>query len=299
MIEELLTLKDGRKLGYGIYGNPQGFPVLDFHGIPGSRREAALIAEFLGRGDLCFIGFDRPGYGRSTPRRGFRILDLPEDVAALADHLKLDRFIALGYSGGGPFALAFAARFPQRIAALGIVSGVGPAGIGSAGMHESNKRKFDMARQMPWLARAMLLVAFSNLRRNPERFASQLHRIWGQMPAPDQKALGDTRFADGILAVSRDAILNSVRGWVNEELLMAAPWGFELQEIDCPDIYLWHGGMDKNVPIAMAKAVARQLPNCHASFLEEEGHLSLLYNHGNKIIDTLVQAGKMKISQNG
>lgn len=296
MMEDILTLKDGRKLGYGIYGNAQGLPLLDFHGIPGSRREAALIAEFLGREDLCVIGFDRPGYGRSTPRRGFRVLDLPEDVIALADHLKLDRFLVLGYSGGGPFALALAARHPERIAAIGIVSGVGPAGIGSKGMHESNQKKFDMARQMPWLARAILSAAFSGLRKNPARLSSQLHHIWEQMPAPDQKALSDLRFSDGILTVTRDAILNSVSGWVNEELLMASPWGFDLQEISCPDIYLWHGGKDKNVPLAMGKAVVERLPACHASFLEEEGHLSLLYNHGSEIIDTLIQVGGRKIS---
>lgn len=110
-------------------------------------------------------------------------------------------------------------------------------------------------------------------------------------PAPDREALRDTRFADGILSVTRDAILNSVTGWVNEELLMASPWGFDLQEISCPDIYLWHGEMDKNVPVAMGKAVAERLSGCHSFFLEGEGHLSLLYNHGSEIIDTLVQMG--------
>lgn len=291
MIEDILTLKDGRKLGYGLYGNTQGLPLLDFHGIPGSRREAALMADFLGREDLCFVGFDRPGYGCSTPRGGFRILDLPEDVIALTNHLKLDRFLVLGYSGGGPFALALAARHPERIAAIGIVSGVGPARSGSKGMHASNQRKFDMARKMPWLARAMLFAAFSGLRKNPARLSSQLHHIWEQMPAPDQKVLSDWRFADGILAVTRDAIQNSVNGWVNEELLMALPWGFTPQEISCSNIYLWHGSKDKNVPLAMGKAVAEQLPGCRASFLKDEGHLSLLYNHGSEIIATLVQAG--------
>ena len=32
-----ILLRDGRKLGYAEYGDPQGKPVFLFHGIPGSR----------------------------------------------------------------------------------------------------------------------------------------------------------------------------------------------------------------------------------------------------------------------
>ncbi len=291
MIEDTLRLQDGRSLGYGIYGNPGGIPIFDFHGIPGSRREAALIAEYLGRVELCFIGFDRPGYGRSSPKRDFRIPDLPADVAALADFLSIKRFIALGYSGGGPFALACAARMPGRIAAVGIVSGVGPSEIGSVGMHSSNRKKFNLAQRAPWLARLMLGVAFSSLRRDPGRLEKQLKKIWQQMPAPDRQVLKDRRYSDGILAVTRDALMSSVAGWVNEEVLMALPWGFELGSVLCPNIFLWHGSLDRNVPLAMGKAVAARLAGCRPFFLENEGHLSLLYNHGSQIMDVLVRAG--------
>jgi pimeloyl-ACP methyl ester carboxylesterase len=290
MIEDLLKLEDGRKLGYGLYGNPHGTVIVDFHGIPGSRREAALIESFLGREDLCFVGFDRPGYGRSSPKRNYRITDIPADVNALADALDIKRFIALGYSGGGPFALACGRQMPGRIAALGIVSGVGPSEIGSTGMHESNRKKFNLAQRLPGLAWLMLMVAFGSMRSQPERLPQQLGRIWQQMPDPDRKALEDARFADGILAVTKDAILKRVTGWANEEILMARPWQFALPEVRCPNIHLWHGELDRNVPIAMGRAVAERLPNCQASFLAGEGHLSLLYNHGAQIVERLVQA---------
>ena len=290
MIEDVLLLPDGRQLGYGIYGDPAGIPILDFHGIPGSRREAALIADFLGRQDICLVGFDRPGYGRSSPVRHFGLGDLAPDVAALADTLKIERFIALGYSGGGPFALAAAAAIPERIAVLGIVSGVGPAAIGAQGMHASNRRKFNLAERLPWLARLLLTSAFSGLRADPEKLAAQLRKIWAQMPEPDRKALADARFADGILGVTRDAILQTVNGWVDEELLMASPWPFDLQTVRTPSIFLWHGGQDRNVPLAMGRAVAERLSGCQATYFEDEGHLSLLYNHGAQIVAQLVQA---------
>jgi pimeloyl-ACP methyl ester carboxylesterase len=290
MIENTITLPDGRLLGYGLYGNPLGIPILDFHGIPGSRREAELIASYIKRDDLCFIGFDRPGYGRSTPKRNYKINDLPADVAVLADYLKINRFIALGYSGGGPFALACAAQMPERLGAVGIVSGVGPSEIGSEGMHESNKRKFNLAQRLPGLARMMLTAGFSAMRRHPDEIGLKLESVWRQMPEADQIVLQDKFFAEGITEITLDAIRQTVRGWVDEEILMSKPWQFNLTEIKAANLFLWHGGLDRNVPISMAKAVSERIPGCRASFFPEEGHLSLLYNHGEEIISTLVKA---------
>ena len=290
MTESTFTLKDGRRLGYGLYGNEGGTPIIDFHGIPGSCREAQLFHQYIQRSDICFIGIDRPGYGRSSPRQHFRVTDFPGDVIELIDFLKIERFIALGYSGGGPFALACARQIPERICTAGIVSGVGPSNIGSEGMHESNRKKFSLAQRFPWLARMLLQTVFSPMRRRPEELAPQLKKLWQQMPAPDQKVLQDPHFSDGIVELTRDAIRSGVAGWANEEILMAQPWGFELSEIQCKNLFLWHGLQDRNVPVAMARAVAGQLPQCQATFLPEEGHLSILYNHGDEIIDRLIHA---------
>lgn len=290
MIEKTITLPDGRLLGYGLYGNPLGIPIFDFHGIPGSRREAELIASFIKRDDLCFIGFDRPGFGRSSPKRNYKIIDIPADVAILADHLNLNQFIALGYSGGGPFALACAAQMPERLAAIGIVSGVGPSEIGSEGMHESNKKKFNLAQRMPLVSRFLLSAVFSKMRHHPENFSSDLEKVWLQMPDVDQNVIQDRIFSNGITEVSKDAIQRTVRGWVAEEILMTQPWQFNLTEIKARNMFLWHGELDRNVPISMAKAVAERISACKAKFFPAEGHLSVIYNHGAAIISELVAA---------
>src|SRR5690606_10862687 len=71
------------------------------------------------------IAPERPGYGLSSPRRG-RLIDYPDDVLQLAAALGLERFSAVGVSGGGPAALAAAYRLPQRLTAVGLVSAIGP-----------------------------------------------------------------------------------------------------------------------------------------------------------------------------
>jgi pimeloyl-ACP methyl ester carboxylesterase len=248
-----------------------------------------LIESYIHRNDVCFIGIDRPGYGRSSPLRRYKIIDLPALVEELTDFLEIKRFIALGYSGGGPFALACGALIPERISALGVVSGVGPAKIGSEGMHEANRKKFELAQRFPGIARFLLTKAFSSLQQRPENLEGQLSTIWQQMPEVDRETLEDKNYAAGILSVTKDAISQSVAGWVCEEILMTLPWSFELNEVKCKNVFLWHGGMDRNVPLSMGKAVAQHLPQCSAVIYPDEGHLSLLYNHGAEIINKLVQ----------
>ncbi len=66
------------------------------------------------------IGIDRPGYGLSTPLPGRSIADWVPDGIAVADHLGIDRFVAVGVSTGGAYALALAALHPDRV--LGVLA---------------------------------------------------------------------------------------------------------------------------------------------------------------------------------
>ena len=122
-------LRDGRELSYAEYGASSGRPVLYFHGLPGSRLDPLPFAEeYLAEG-IRVVAPDRPGYGRSSPRRRWGLLDWVGDVVELADVLGIGRFAVLGYSSGGKYAAACAFSVPERLSAVGIVSGVGPASM--------------------------------------------------------------------------------------------------------------------------------------------------------------------------
>src|SRR5262249_13234638 len=111
--DRVLTLRDGRRLAYLDYGDAAGFPILCCHGTPGSRLDFAVYGTPLDEVHVRLIVPDRPGYGCSEAKRTARLLDWPDDVAQLADHLGLARFAVLGVSGGGPFAAACAYKLAQ------------------------------------------------------------------------------------------------------------------------------------------------------------------------------------------
>src|SRR5262245_19000773 len=102
-------LTDGRTLGFREYGDRQGSPVFFFHGTPGSRvmmpEEEALLDL-----KIRMITIDRLGYGLSDSKPKRALLDWPNDVRRLADFLELPHFSIIGFSGGGPHAMACAIR---------------------------------------------------------------------------------------------------------------------------------------------------------------------------------------------
>src|SRR4051794_19411049 len=118
-------LPDGRVLAHCEYGAPDGSPIFYFHGLPGSRIDTRITADEMRSLGVRLISADRPGLGRSDPISGKRTYaGWAHDVAHLADALGIEHFSIIGYSCGGPYALAAAAELPDRVEKVGLVSSV-------------------------------------------------------------------------------------------------------------------------------------------------------------------------------
>jgi pimeloyl-ACP methyl ester carboxylesterase len=123
---QTLRGSDGRTLMFAEWGRPDGFPVFDLHGGPGSR-----FARFFDEGVYVEVGarvitYDRPGYGGSDRKRGRQVADCVADVAAIADQLEIKRFAVTGGSVGGPHCLAAGAGLPQRVTRASCAMGLAP-----------------------------------------------------------------------------------------------------------------------------------------------------------------------------
>jgi pimeloyl-ACP methyl ester carboxylesterase len=124
--DQRLRLPDRRRLGFRVYGDPKGLPVLFLHGTPGSRLKFS-IAHDTGRSqDLAIVAPDRWGYGLTEAPKVPSLRAFADDMAALMDRLGDERFAVGGISGGGPYAATVAACLGQRITAVALVSPVGP-----------------------------------------------------------------------------------------------------------------------------------------------------------------------------
>jgi pimeloyl-ACP methyl ester carboxylesterase len=282
-----LRLRDGRLLGYAIYGDPAGRPVFYFHGFPGSRLEAQLADRVAARMGIRLIALDRPGFGLSDFKPHRTIFEWPEDVIKIADALGIDRFATVGVSGGGPYAAACALRIPHRLTAVAIVCGLGPLDIlaSTDGIVRTNHLIFFVGRHLPWLARISLWRIAYQVRRNPE---GMLRRMIAALPDPDKAVLARPEVKTAMKDNVVEAFSSGSRGAACELLLYTRPWGFLLKDI-ATRVDLWHGEQDVSVPPTMAQYQAQAIPNCRAIFYPGEGHFSLVINHMEEILNGLLK----------
>src|SRR6476661_4926987 len=109
---------DGRSLDLYLAGPPDGDVLLFHSGTPSAPIPFGPMVELLAARGLRYAGFSRAGYGSSTRRPGRTVADVVEDTTTVLDHLGVDRALVVGWSGGGPHALACAALMADRVPAV-------------------------------------------------------------------------------------------------------------------------------------------------------------------------------------
>ena len=282
--DTVVRLKDGRGIGVAEFGEPSGFPVFYLHGFPSCRLEPAISHEPAAAQDVRLIALDRPGIGRSDPAPRANVARTVNDVVACADALGIDRFAVLGGSGGGPYALACARKFPERLTAVGVVSGFGRIGAPGTreGMRWGNRLAFSTARTIPYIAHAAMWTMGRSVRNDPDKAVRQMAQAMG---GRDTERLLEPDTFGALRTTVVEAFRAGNQGQVDDMRRLVGHWGFRLGNIPMP-VYLWHGLDDRLVPESMARDIVDLVPDCRAEFVPGEGHL-LALTHVDEILRSL------------
>jgi pimeloyl-ACP methyl ester carboxylesterase len=269
---------DGRVLAYAIWGDRDGFPVLSLHGTPGSRLERWPHEELYQQLGVCYVTHDRAGYGRSTRRPGRRVADEAGDVAALADELGFERFAVSGGSGGGPHALACAALLPDRVVRAACIVGVAPFGPDGlerdawlAGMDAANVKEFEWTEAGEAVLTRELEAEYARMQ---ERVADDPSRILEgfDLSESDREELTRPERMQIIRETTAEHSVHGVGGWVDDDLAMLQPWGFDPAQIAVPTL-IHYGATDVLVPPAHGAWLAAQVPGCVVKVDDVAGHV--------------------------
>jgi pimeloyl-ACP methyl ester carboxylesterase len=264
--------QDGRTLAFVERGASDGIPVLVCHGTPGSRLTRHPDPTMYERHGVRMVVYDRPGYGLSDPQLGRSVADAAADVAAIADELGFERFAVVGGSGGAPHALACGALLGDRVIRVGAL--VTPAPSDSpdfdffTDLAEINVKEFGAALEGREAIEAHLQPYVDELRRDPD---AVIQEIETELPDRDRAILA----REDVRAVLRDSFVEAVRqgsrGWADDDLAFAKPWGFEPEEVKS-EVRLWQGELDVLAPRRHGEYVASRLSNGHFELLEGAGH---------------------------
>jgi pimeloyl-ACP methyl ester carboxylesterase len=267
-----LTTPDGRALAYIERGDPEGVPVIVSHGTPGSRFARHPDPGIYERHGVRAVVYDRPGYGRSDPQPDRMVADAAADVAAIAEDLGFERFVVVGGSGGAPHALACGALLGERIIRVGALVTPAPSDSDDFdffdGLADLNVKEFGAALEGQEAIEAYLRPFVERVREDPD---GVLDEIASELPEVDRAILDRKEFRDVVKQQFVEAVRQGVRGWADDDLAFAKPWGFEPEDVQV-EVRLWQGELDVLAPRSHGEYVASRLPNARFELLEGGGH---------------------------
>ena len=278
----LLSLDDGRRVAWEDVGPRDGVPVLFFHGTPGSRLQRSV---FMSEQQICAAGvrmitIDRPGCGHSDPLPCRLIEDVPGDVLAVLERLRLERVALLAFSGGTPYALAAASAIPARC--LFIVSGDAPP-YRVPGVPEGVAAK---AARRPRLAAWTLRLLALGARLTPGMTTDLGARL---LSATDRAVVKPRAVRRCFIAMLQDALRQGPAGVLQDLQLAEYEWEITPLGNQLP-VHLWHGEADADAPVAIAYYLAAHLPGATLHTLPNEGHVSAFVRHVPEILAQLAAA---------
>jgi len=247
-----------------------GQPILYFHGTPCSSQFAIDMEQWLLEDGFQLIVPQRPGYYGTPLLDRTTTADCAEAAALVLDHLGVDRVAAMGTSGGGPPALAFAASHPHRTVALVLQCAQIRRWEDAGWSPTSHPWLFHCFRRRwaRWLFCRFYPALFRAGFSTPERYLRDLTgiRFAEVQDDPYGRWFSETAHS-GVTEYryKRSGYLNDLATWIREDVLSTV-------RVTCPTLLL-HDPQDPAAPFCHAQFAASNIPGAELLELHVGGHL--------------------------
>jgi pimeloyl-ACP methyl ester carboxylesterase len=278
-----LKLTDGRFLEYFDNGVASTSAILLHHGTPGHGHTWATWLELAAARGIRALSYSRAGYGISDRNEGRTVVANNADIRELLDSFGIRDFISIGWSGGGPHALATTTLAGSKGAIT--LAGVGAYGVDDldflAGMGEENEIEFGEALKGEAAISAWMdanAVAFKNVT------GEQIREAFGGLIGDADKAVLQGAYAEESATDMRKGLAVSFDGWIDDDIAFVQPWGFDLGAISVP-VLIWQGDDDFMVPHAHSYWLEKHIPGAQLNFVPGHGHISLIVKYNEQILD--------------
>jgi pimeloyl-ACP methyl ester carboxylesterase len=239
-----------------------GTPLFLSHGVLGGHDNARQLVDLWFSPDYRAIAPSRFGYLGSSMPPGATVADQADAYLALLDHLQLEHVSLCGFSAGGPAAIQFALRHPDRLVGLVLGSSYLP-GMGARPMPQA---LHPLLRAVAgWESGWWLLKRY---------FPQRLARIMG-VPA-DWDPSNDSEFLS--IRSCLFPVAPKARGVVFDAVVSEpASNSFPLEEVRVPTLFV-HAADDRLAPYEHVAPALDRIPSAHLVTIEAGGHLFLKHH---------------------
>ena len=289
-MQHIMTSRDGRNLDVLLGGNPNAsMALVCHHGTPSDASIWTGWNEDALEHNLRLVAISRPGYAHSQRKKGRSVSCVVADVEDVLDELGIDRFLTVGWSGGGPHALACAEGLPTRCIAASVLAGVGPHGepdldsMSDMGPENIEHKKIAIQGEEPlreWArinAAAWFTIADDEL----------TDALGGLIPEIDAVALNEHGMAAVWASSIRRSLQNGIDGYIDDSLVFCKYWGFRPDDIKVP-VTVWQGDLDLMVPFTHGQWLIKHIPQAKSQLELGHGHISLIVDKKQDIIKDLL-----------
>ncbi len=261
----------GHIVGVYEYGQPDGAPVMALHGTPACGAGFTWADAAARERGLRLIAPDRAGVGLSSARPPGSVADYPAQLRDLADALGVEQYGVWGYSGGGPYAVACAARPAGRVTSVVVAAGMGQVGVWARAdeFEKTDRQMVGLATNHPAVARFLLGASGRFARMSPKLAMKSFERQLNPSDLAVVATLGPPAEA---MALFTQAFQHGARGVVADYAMLAQPWGVTVEDITVP-VSIFHGDTDPMVPLRHSEELAARIPGAQLTVWPGAGHL--------------------------
>jgi pimeloyl-ACP methyl ester carboxylesterase len=284
-----LKLADGRNLDLLVGDGDGRTAVIFHHGTPSCTLVWEPWITKLEKAGIKAIAYSRAGYSTSDRKIGRSVVDVNRDIAEVLDHFAIEHFVAVGWSGGGPHALA--SSLDPRCKSVLVLAGVGMYGQSDldflAGMGEENLDEFGVA-----LEGEEKLVEWMNINGTAyktitgEALRSSISSLFSKS---DTVAMQNVEISDRLAENFRKSLTNGFWGWIDDDFAFTQDWGFSLDQVKTP-VAIFQGDEDMMVPGSHGRWLHAKIPQSTLRLIPGEGHLAFFSSARDEVFNFLLES---------
>lgn len=283
-----LKLPDGRCIEYIDNGVSSKSALILHHGTPTSMTVWGTWLAAAAEEGIRAIAFTRPGYASSDRKVGRSIIDANEDLVEILNQLAVENFVSVGWSGGGPYALA--SGLLNKCSGVQLIASVSPY----------DAEDFDWFQdQTPGMVEEAKISARSledsiNFKENyykefRDMTAEQFLTEYAKRSSFESFETTYREFSKDLSFSMHEALRDGVIGYAEDEYAFLRNWGFETKEIQVP-VLIWQGLDDLSVSPHMARWLNANISNPTLKLLEGQHHGSIMVEKRVEILNAAIGA---------